>query len=62
MGVVQDTEVRELVQVLLAEAVAVGIAEGAWLGSEDVSANVLWPLPRVAAERIAGLGLSGSSG
>ena len=40
MGVVQDTEVRELVQLLLAEAVAVGIAEGARLGSEDVSATM----------------------
>jgi ketopantoate reductase len=32
MGVLQDAEVRELFQVLLAEAVAVGIAEGAKLG------------------------------
>jgi 2-dehydropantoate 2-reductase len=40
MGVLQDAEVRELVQVLLAEAVAVGIAEGAKLGPEDVAATM----------------------
>jgi 2-dehydropantoate 2-reductase len=40
MGVLRDTEVRELFQVLLAEAVAVGIAEGAKLGPEDVAATM----------------------
>jgi 2-dehydropantoate 2-reductase len=40
MGVLRDTEVRELFQVLLAEAVAVGIAEGAKLGPEDVTATM----------------------
>lgn len=40
MGVVRDPKVRELMQVLLAEAVAVGIAEGAKLGPEDVPATM----------------------
>jgi 2-dehydropantoate 2-reductase len=40
MGVLRDTEVRELFQVLLAEAVAVGAAEGAKLGPEDVAATM----------------------
>jgi 2-dehydropantoate 2-reductase len=40
MGVLRDTEVRELFQVLLAEAVAVGVAEGAQLGPEDVAATM----------------------
>jgi 2-dehydropantoate 2-reductase len=40
MGVVHDPEVRKLVQVLLAEAVAVGIAEGAKLDPEDVAATM----------------------
>jgi len=40
MGVLRDPEVRELVRVLLAEAVAVGIAEGANLGPDDVPATL----------------------
>jgi 2-dehydropantoate 2-reductase len=36
IGVLRDPEVRELTRVLLAEAVAVGIAEGARLSAEDV--------------------------
>jgi 2-dehydropantoate 2-reductase len=40
MGVLRDAEVRELSRVLLAEAVAVGIAEGARLSAEDVSATM----------------------
>jgi 2-dehydropantoate 2-reductase len=40
MGVLRDPEVRELFQVLLAEAVAVGIAEGARLGPEDVAGTM----------------------
>lgn len=40
MGVLREPEVRELFQVLLAEAVAVGIAEGAKLGPEDVAATM----------------------
>jgi 2-dehydropantoate 2-reductase len=40
MGVLRDAEVRELARALLAEAVAVGIAESARLGPEDVSATM----------------------
>jgi 2-dehydropantoate 2-reductase len=40
MGVLRDPEIRELVEVLLAEAVAVGIAEGAKLGPQDVPATM----------------------
>jgi 2-dehydropantoate 2-reductase len=40
MGVLRDVEVRELVQILLGEAVAVGLAEGARLGPEDVAATM----------------------
>jgi 2-dehydropantoate 2-reductase len=40
MGVLRDPEVRVLVQALLAEAVAVGIAEGASLGPDDVPATL----------------------
>jgi 2-dehydropantoate 2-reductase len=37
LGVLRDREVRELARELLAEAVAVGIAEGARLSTEDVA-------------------------
>jgi 2-dehydropantoate 2-reductase len=40
MGVLSDPEIRELMHVVLAEAVAVGIAEGAKLGTEDVPATM----------------------
>jgi 2-dehydropantoate 2-reductase len=40
MGVLSDPEIRELFHVLIAEAVAVGIAEGAKLGPEDVPATM----------------------
>jgi 2-dehydropantoate 2-reductase len=40
LGVLRDAEVRELARVVLAEAVAVGIAEGARLGPEDVPATL----------------------
>jgi 2-dehydropantoate 2-reductase len=40
MGVVRDAEIRELARVMLAEAVAVGIVEGARLGPEDVAGTL----------------------
>jgi 2-dehydropantoate 2-reductase len=40
MGVVHDAEIRELARVMLAEAVAVGIVEGARLGPEDVAGTM----------------------
>ena len=40
MGVVRDAEIRELARVMLAEAVAVGIVEGARLGPEDVAGTM----------------------
>jgi 2-dehydropantoate 2-reductase len=40
MGVLCDPEIRELARVLVSEAVAVGIAEGAKLGPDDVSATL----------------------
>ena len=40
MGVLRDAEIRELARVMLAEAVAAGIVEGARLGPEDVAGTM----------------------
>jgi 2-dehydropantoate 2-reductase len=40
VGVLRDPEIRKLIRVLLAEAVAVGIAQGANLGPDDVPATL----------------------